>query len=492
MSSGQTELEGDALVVIDELGRVLHWSPHAERTFGLSPEEASGRDLASLILPDEDVKRYRQELANICRVDGSQSGGRFEVEAHDNKGNRFHLEAAVWACTGDHGCTFNVLFHDVSDQRARDEALERLAAIVDSSDDPIVSITLDGTVLSWNRAAEILYCFSEDEMIGQSVFLIVPDDRRAEMEDRLRQLARGERVPHHETERRAKSGCPIEVAVTMSPVRDASGSGVAASIVDRDLTESRWMATTLDVSLKMLEDALADARAAEARSRQFLADAAHQLRTPLAGIRAAAENLLIGTDAADRDRLLSDLVREASRAGRLVGSLLQIARIDEGEVLVAAPCDVVAMCADEADRLWSTAPHLDIELRKEELREPRPVLDEGAIREILANLLDNARRHAASRIEVVVAQAGDNIDVRVGDDGPGVPPGAEERVFQRFVSLDGKGGCGLGLAIARELARTHGGDLFYDPGGFTLRLPADYLGTGERPQEIEGSRAESG
>jgi two-component system, OmpR family, sensor kinase len=265
---------------------------------------------------------------------------------------------------------------------------------------------------------------------------------------------------------------------------------VAASIVDRDLTESRWMATTLKVSLKMLEDALADAQAAEARSRQFLADAAHQLRTPLAGIRAAAENLLIGVDAADRDRLLSDLVREASRAGRLVGSLLQIARIDEGEVLVAAPCDVVAMCADEADRLWSIAPHLDIELRKEELREPRPVLDEGAIREILANLLDNARRHAASRIEVVVAQAGDDIDVRVGDDGPGVPPGAEEKVFQRFVSLDGKGGCGLGLAIARELARTHGGDLFYDPRGFTLRLPADYLATGARPQEIDSVEAE--
>ncbi|HVM15657.1 MAG TPA: PAS domain S-box protein [Egibacteraceae bacterium] len=468
------EVAGDAVVAIDDGGKVLDWSPQAERTFGWSREEASGRELASLIVRGEDVERYRRELATICSADGARSGGRFRVEAHDRDGNGFPVEAVVWASAKADGCTFNVLFHDLSHQRERDEARERLAAIVDSSQDAIVSTTLDGVVLSWNRAAENLYCFSAEEMVGRSVFCMVPDDRRAELEGWLGQLARGESVPRHETQRRTKSGWPIEVAVTMSPVRDTEGSVVAASIVDRDLTESRWMATTLDASLKMLEQALADAQAAEARSRQFLADAAHQLRTPLAGIRAAAENLLIGADAADRDRLLSDLVREASRAGRLIGSLLQIARIDEGEVLVAAPCDLLSLCADEADRLWSVAPHLEIVLRTDELPDPGPVLDEGAVREILANLLDNARRHAVSRIEVVVAQAGDNIDARVSDDGPGVPPGSEERVFQRFVSLDGKGGCGLGLAIARELARTHGGDLFYDERGFTLRLPADY------------------
>lgn len=470
------EPRGDALVSIDEAGVVLEWSPRAERTFGWTQEQASGRELASLIVAEEQG-RCRRELASICNADGPTGGGRLQLEAHDRDGKRFPVEAAVWASSKGDGCTFHVLFHDLCDQRQRDEALERLAALVEVSQDAIISTTLDGKVLSWNRAAQDLYGFSEAEIVGQPVFLIVPDKGRPEIDDLLDQMARGKRVRHHETVRRAKSGCTVEVAVAMSPIRDARGSVVAASMVDRDLTESRWMATTMDVTLKTLEEALADAQAAEARSRGFLADAAHQLRTPLAGIRAAAQSLLVGVDGADRDRLLADLVRESSRAGRLIGSLLQIARLDEGEVLAPAPCDLLAVCSDEASRIWSVAPHLDIAVRAEELPKDRLVLDEGAVREILANLLDNARRHAASRIEVFLSQSEGTVDVRVSDDGPGLPPGAEERVFQRFVSLDGRGGCGLGLAIARELARTHGGDLFYDQLGFTLRLPTDYQAT---------------
>ncbi|MBW3643423.1 MAG: PAS domain-containing sensor histidine kinase [Actinobacteria bacterium] len=468
------ELAGDAVVTVDEAGVIVDWSPQAERTFGWAQEQASGRELASLIVPPEQQERYRRALASICNTAGPTRGGRLQVEARDRDGNILPVEAAVWANGKGDRCTFNVLFHDLCDQRQRYEAMERLAALVEGSQDPIISTTLDGTVLSWNRAAEDLYGFSEDEIVGQSVFLIVPDGGRAEMEDWLDQMARGERVRHHETVRRARSGCTAEVAVAMSPIRDASGSVVAASIVDRDLTESRWIASTLDVTLKTLQEALAEAQTAEARSRVFLADAAHQLRTPLAGIRAAAQSLLLGVDGADRDRLLADLVREASRAGRLIGSLLQIARLDEGEVLAPTPCDLVALCSDEVSRTWSVAPHLDIVVRHEALPQGGLVLDEGAVREILANLLDNARRHAVSRIEVVLIQSQGNVDVRVNDDGPGLPQGAEERVFQRFVSLDGRGGCGLGLAIARELARTHGGDLFYDQRGFTLRLPTDY------------------
>lgn len=351
--------------------------------------------------------------------------------------------------------------------------MEWLAAIVSGSEDPIISTTLDGRVLSWNVAAEVMYGFSEREMVGELIFSIVPPDRQMELDVGFAQLARGERVPHHETVRQARSGSELEVGVAMSPIRDASGSVVAALIVDRDMTESRWIAATLDGALKTLEDSLAEAQAAEARSRRFLADAAHQLRTPVAGIRAAAENLLLGTTPTDRDRLLSDLVREASRAGRLIGSLLQIARLDEGEALAPVACDLVSLCAEEVDRVWSLAPHLDLVLRAGELPENWPVLDAGAVREIVANLLDNARRHAASRIEVSVDQAVDAVEVRVNDDGPGLPPGAEERAFLRFVSLDDRGGSGLGLAIARELARLHGGDLLYDEGGFSLRLPTD-------------------
>ncbi len=100
-----------------------------------------------------------------------------------------------------------------------------------------------------------------------------------------------------------------------------------------------------------------------------------------------------------------------------------------------------------------------------------PWLDERAVREILAQLLDNARRHAFSRIVLSAAQAGGVVELRVGDDGVGLPAGLVERAFERFASLDGLGGAGLGLPIARDLARLHGGDLGYDDGVFVLRLP---------------------
>jgi two-component system, OmpR family, sensor kinase len=100
-------------------------------------------------------------------------------------------------------------------------------------------------------------------------------------------------------------------------------------------------------------------------------------------------------------------------------------------------------------------------------------LDEDGSREALANLLDNARRHARSRIEVAVAPTATELVLRVVDDGPGVPPGEEERIFERFVSIDDRGGAGLGLPIARATARTQGGDLRVADGGFELRLPLE-------------------
>lgn len=207
------------------------------------------------------------------------------------------------------------------------------------------------------------------------------------------------------------------------------------------------------------------------RLESFLADAAHQLRSPISGIQSCAEALLRGpATEEERDRLLANLVRTAARASRLITSLLRLARLDAGNPIDPEACDVVALCADEADRVWALAPHLDLALRASGLPDRHLQLDSFAVREILANLLDNARRHAKARIEVLI-EGGADLVVRVKDDGPGVAEGLEEQIFERFASLDGKGGSGLGLAIGRELARAHGGELTYEEGGFLLRLP---------------------
>lgn len=228
----------------------------------------------------------------------------------------------------------------------------------------------------------------------------------------------------------------------------------------------------LRARLAELEAALLECRAEQDSCRRFVADAAHQLRTPLTGIHASAEALLRGAPPSLRDTLLANVVRETSRSAQLISDLLKLARLDEGEPLQPTALDLVALCRDEISRAWSLAPQLNVVLRAPAL-DWRVEADDHAVREILANLLDNACRHARSEVAIVLHAVEDSVEVRVADDGPGVAADMVERIFQRFVTLDGLGGSGLGLAIARDLARAHGGDLGYQEGAFVLRLPVD-------------------
>jgi two-component system, OmpR family, sensor kinase len=234
-------------------------------------------------------------------------------------------------------------------------------------------------------------------------------------------------------------------------------------------TELGRLAEAFDEMLDVQEAAVASAQAEEARSRRFLADAAHQLRTPVAGLRAASEALLHDPGTADRDRLLAHLAREASRTGRLLDALLRLAEQDLGDVPVRRSVDLVALVRDEMARQHPLAPRLAFELAAPSTCWVET--DADGVREALANLLDNARRHACERIEVTLARSDDLVTVRVGDDGPGLRAGTEEHVFERFVSLDDRGGAGLGLAIARSTARALDGDLRWADGAFELTLP---------------------
>jgi signal transduction histidine kinase len=189
---------------------------------------------------------------------------------------------------------------------------------------------------------------------------------------------------------------------------------------------------------------------------------------------------------AQRERLLEAVCRSSERAGRLMAGLLRMARLGYEQALDLRPTDIVALCEEEAERARVDSPHLDIAATTvgPPLGEARVAAD--AIGEILANLVDNARRHARSRIEIR-AQAGDGgVELRVIDDGPGLPEGQAESVFERFVSLDHAGGSGLGLAIGRELARSHGGDLTYEDKAFVLRLPCEM-----QPPEVGNDPAAS-
>ncbi|MFG1905265.1 ATP-binding protein [Kribbella sp. NPDC048928] len=230
------------------------------------------------------------------------------------------------------------------------------------------------------------------------------------------------------------------------------------------------------------------ARRSEDRMREFVADAAHELRTPVAGLQTAAETLIqLGPSAssAQREELELLLVRESRRAGTLVNDLLELSRIDAGLQLHLAPVDLRALADAQAARLRLTAPDVTVDIQGE----ATVTADPDRLTQVLTNLVDNARQAGAHAVHITITTTGPEgtadtpstpaisrhlggeavgdprgsipvvASVLVEDDGPGVPPAARERIFDRLVHGPHSKGAGLGLAIARGVARAHGGDL---------------------------------
>jgi len=250
-------------------------------------------------------------------------------------------------------------------------------------------------------------------------------------------------------------------------------------------TEIGQTAQAFDEMLDELEGAEARAQQAEERTRAFLADAAHELRTPIAGVQAAAETLLHHDDQldrAERQHLEVLLIREAERAGALISDLLAAARLDAGIDLDLAPVSLRTLVHSEIDRVRLVHPEATVTMSGPEVIARA---DAAKLSSILRNVIDNAMRAAGpqGKVHVVVREQDQTAVAEIWDSGPGVPPSERERIFERLVRLDhdranDAGGSGLGLAIARGYARAHGGDLTCeDPRGigamFRLILPLE-------------------
>ncbi|WP_018178099.1 sensor histidine kinase [Jongsikchunia kroppenstedtii] len=252
----------------------------------------------------------------------------------------------------------------------------------------------------------------------------------------------------------------------------------------RSDTELGRTAVAFDDMLDSLEGAEARERAAQQSMRRFVADAAHELRTPITGVQAIAETVLHADDntpAEDRQQLLLLLVQETKRASRIVDDMLDIARLDTGGLtLQLSPTDVAVLATEQARRGELLHPGVQLSVRG---AAPAVLADPERISQILANVLDNACRAAASSgtVRIEIEHTETTVSVTITDSGPGVAPADRERIFDRMVRLDESrdrraGGAGLGLTVARGLARAHGGELSLldttGPGAaFRLDLP---------------------
>ena len=272
----------------------------------------------------------------------------------------------------------------------------------------------------------------------------------------------------------------------LRPLEQVSETAARIAAGDRELrlhpsrtdTELGAMAAAFDQMVDALEAAVTKAQSTESAMRRFLADASHELRTPIAALQASVETLLREQpERPGRDGLEAALARDVSRLGRLVDDLLSLTRLEGEDRIPDQSVDLAELAEQAVEQARLVAPRPTILIHGHEAKVRG---DAGGLLRVLRNLLDNAIAAVppTGHIEMTVDRSGDYVEVHATDDGPGIPDEDRERVFERFVRLSPsqKPGTGLGLAIARHIARQHGGDLTCNQAqqgaSFTLRLPA--------------------
>jgi PAS domain S-box-containing protein len=339
----------------------------------------------------------------------------------------------------------------------REIAQARLAAIVENSDDAIVSKSLDGMVTSWNPAAERMFGWTSAEAVGRHITLIIPGERRAEEDEALSRIRRGEMVDHFDTMRVTKDGRLLNISLTISPIRDSTGRIVGASKIARDVTEKKRVEAEL--SEKLLE--LADV---DRRKDEFLAMLGHELRNPLSAVRNAVVTARL--DPSRRDRALDIAYRQTDQLARLVDDLLDVARITRGRMTLRMETvrlgGVVERAVETTRDLVEARAHLlTLALPDEPLHVSG---DPSRLEQVVVNLITNAAKYTepGGRIEVMARREGEQAVLRVRDNGVGIAREMLSRVFDLFAQAHRgparvEGGLGIGLTVVQRLVELHGG-----------------------------------
>jgi PAS domain S-box-containing protein len=230
----------DCIIKIDHKGRITEFNPAAEQTFGYRREDVMGRQMAELVIPPSLREQHRQGMAHyLATGEGPILDKRIEKTALRADGTEFPVELSVSRIPVDGPPLFAAFLRDITDRKQMQESERRLASVVESSDDAIISKSLDGIIESWNAAAERLFGYTAGQAVGRHISLLIPADRADEEDRIIASLRAGERVDHFETVRLRSDGRPVHVSLTISPIKDAAGRVVGASKIARDVTERK-------------------------------------------------------------------------------------------------------------------------------------------------------------------------------------------------------------------------------------------------------------
>jgi PAS domain S-box-containing protein len=376
--------------------------------------------------------------------------------------------------------------HDIEALRAH------LAAIIDSSDDAIISKTLEGIIRSWNAGAQRIFGYTADEAIGRPVLMLLPPDRSGEEAGILARLRAGERVDHFETVRVTKDGRHIDISLTVSPVKDSRGRIIGASKVARDITQQKQAERDLKIAKALADKAVGEKDALleserHARSEveragrlkdEFLANLSHELRTPLNAILGWSQILRNNPSPEDVAQGMETIERNARAQVQIIEDLLDMSRIISGKVrLEVQRVDTTTLVRGAVESVKPAAEARGVRIQTVLDAFAGPVSgDPNRLQQIFWNLLTNAIKFTpkGGRIHVVLERVNSHLEVSVTDTGEGIGAEFLPYVFERFRQAEGgttrrHGGLGLGLAIVKQLVELHGG---------TVRAKSDGPGLG--------------
>ncbi|HLH32142.1 MAG TPA: PAS domain S-box protein, partial [Terriglobia bacterium] len=362
-----------------------------------------------------------------------------------------------------------------------------LNGIIESAEDAIVTKDLHGFVTSWNPAAQRLFGYAPEEIIGKSITLLIPPDHPNEEPSILARLCRGERIEHYETQRVRKNGEVIDVALTISPIRDSNGTIIGASKIARDISERKRIEARERAALRQAETAREQAEAASRAKDEFLATISHELRTPLTATLGWARMLATGTlDEPSRKKAVEVIERNVKTQAQLIEDLLDISRIISGKLRIQVkPVDTLALINAALDVVRPAAEAKSIRIQSSVEPEAGVVSgDFQRLQQVVWNLLSNAVKFTGTggAIQIHVTRVRSHVEITVTDTGIGITKEFLPYVFNRFSQADSSitrthGGLGMGLAITRSIVELHGGSISASSNGegkgstFVVKLP---------------------